>query len=757
MKLLVILVLTWALAHGVKGQSFDMDYSPLRCSGPIPKDFIAGAMEQFALDQEELEAQKAGKATNKEKKFLLSGSYAMSRLLTSGRVLFGDPLTEYCNKVMGIVLESNPGVKHNVRVYVVKSSEVNAFATDEGIIFVTVGLLSKLDNESQLAFILCHELVHHVKKHSIDIFFEKQEIDQGRGEYKRYSVEDRIMRSSIYNKEKEKEADLEGYRYFSRTPYSKAAPLEAMTLLEYAHVPFADSVFSVSFLEFGGLRFPDLYQLDSIQPVEGTADEEGETHPSISERRSYLESKVTDDTIGGSLFLVSQGEFNRVRETARFELCRLHLLDLDYGRTIYTCFLLLQQYPENKYLKVTLAKGLTGLSTYATGNDERDVLTTTSRVEGEMQRLYFLLNTLTEDGIAITAVVNNYRLVQQYKADAEVKRLYHNSVRELAENFNTLDEFARELPADFESIIDSIQPPEDKGKVKKGAFNPYEGKVVSVKTSLTRTERKEIEQQFLKYALTEPLRDEGFVDWFVDYRREIEEQEADDQLRESDYRSWLLKHKEELAEDRKAEVSGRRLGIDSLLIVSPEYIFLRPGLKSPFSISQSIEHKNVLVTQLEAYGNRCGLSATVLDASSMKSSETEEFNDLGVLNDWFDEVLERHDNRVMPGNQSEVDALSERYDVNYACWIAVIRSKDQYAGILKWLNIMGIASGPYIPYFLYKLVVPRMQYTTIALLYDLRSGEEVAVYHTTQRLRYNPGAPSAALYDLLWQIKTPKK
>lgn len=726
---------------GQAQQSFDLDYTPLKCAGPIPKDFLTGAMEQFEMEQEELEAEKSGKANKKEKKFLLSGSYAMSRMLTSGRVLFGDPLTLYCNKVMQRVLVANPSLKHNVRVYVVKSSEVNAFATDQGIILVTVGLLAKLENEAQLAFILSHELVHHLKKHTLDIYFERQDIARGRGEYNQYSIEDRIMQGSIYNKEKEKEADIEGYRYFSNTGYSKAAPIEVMTLLEYSHLPFAQPLFRVSFFEHGGLRFPDLYQLDSIQEVEGTADEEGETHPSIAERLEYLRDQLKGDTLEGDAFLVSEAEFLRTREIARMELCRLYLLEQEYGRAMYSCFILLNKYPDNRYLNVCMAKGLTGLATYATANDERDVLAATARVEGEMQRLYFLLNTLTEKGITVTAVVNNYRLHQKYPEDAEVRRLYHNSIRELAKNYESLSEFEKELPADFESIIDSMRPPENKGKVREEKYNPYEsgGTGVSVKTSLTRIERKEIEDRFLKYALVDVLKDEDFVDRFAEQRA-----------------GWVMRD-DDMPTSYYSQERGQRLGIDSVIMVSPEYVFLRPGLSNPFSISQSIEHKDDLLGRIQEYSEFCGLTTSLIDASVMRSDDLKEFNDLAVLNNWFDELLQRDNNEVMPANQAEVDSIIERYGTHYGCWLAVIRTKDQYARVLRWLNFFGIATGPFMPYFFYKMITPRSEYTTIALLYDLRTGEEVAAFYTNQRLRFNPGAPAAALYDILWQIKTPPR
>lgn len=60
-----------------------------------------------------------------------------------------------------------------------------------------MGLLAQLENEAQLAFILCHEIVHVEQNHNLEIFLEAKNIQRNIGNkqllselsYKNYLVE----------------------------------------------------------------------------------------------------------------------------------------------------------------------------------------------------------------------------------------------------------------------------------------------------------------------------------------------------------------------------------------------------------------------------------------------------------------------------------------------------------------------------------------------------------------------------------------
>ena len=50
---------------------------------------------------------------------------------------------------------------------VLESTDINAFSTPGGTIFITNGLLQRLNNESELAGVLAHEIVHVLRKHHL--------------------------------------------------------------------------------------------------------------------------------------------------------------------------------------------------------------------------------------------------------------------------------------------------------------------------------------------------------------------------------------------------------------------------------------------------------------------------------------------------------------------------------------------------------------------------------------------------------------
>ncbi|OFZ66042.1 MAG: peptidase M48 [Betaproteobacteria bacterium RBG_16_56_24] len=50
---------------------------------------------------------------------------------------------------------------------ILKTTDINAFATPGGTIFITHGLLKELNNESELAGVLAHEMVHVLRKHHL--------------------------------------------------------------------------------------------------------------------------------------------------------------------------------------------------------------------------------------------------------------------------------------------------------------------------------------------------------------------------------------------------------------------------------------------------------------------------------------------------------------------------------------------------------------------------------------------------------------
>ncbi len=126
-------------------------------------------------------------------------------------------------------------------------STVNAFALPGGQIFITMGLLSMLENEDQLAGILGHEIGHVIGRHGAEQM-AKQELTQGLisaadialaepGSPSAAAMISRYVASMInmkYGREDELESDKFAVRYMHDTGYDPAQMIEVMHILDRA-------------------------------------------------------------------------------------------------------------------------------------------------------------------------------------------------------------------------------------------------------------------------------------------------------------------------------------------------------------------------------------------------------------------------------------------------------------------------------------------------------------------------------------------
>ena len=125
---------------------------------------------------------------------------------------------------------------------------VNAFALPGGQIFVTHGLLARLENEAQLAGVLAHEVGHVVARHSAEQI-SKSELAQGlvgaagiagSGDYDsgQHSAQVAALVAQMmqlrYGRQDEIQADTLGVRMMAGAGYDPRAMIELMRILEQA-------------------------------------------------------------------------------------------------------------------------------------------------------------------------------------------------------------------------------------------------------------------------------------------------------------------------------------------------------------------------------------------------------------------------------------------------------------------------------------------------------------------------------------------
>jgi predicted Zn-dependent protease len=117
---------------------------------------------------------------------------------------------------------------------------INAFALPGGYIFITRGMLEKMENEAQLASVLAHETTHVVARHSSaqisrEIGFELAltvASSQTSGGAMQVAGIARQMIGLGYSRAQEREADLAGLDYMIKAGYDPHQMVTMMQILE---------------------------------------------------------------------------------------------------------------------------------------------------------------------------------------------------------------------------------------------------------------------------------------------------------------------------------------------------------------------------------------------------------------------------------------------------------------------------------------------------------------------------------------------
>jgi predicted Zn-dependent protease len=98
------------------------------------------------------------------------GRAVAANILGRYKIWNGNPaLTAYLNRICGAVTVNSPKpeIYNGYHVAILDTTEINAFATPGGHIFVTRGLISCTDSEDTLASVIAHEVAHIQLQHSI--------------------------------------------------------------------------------------------------------------------------------------------------------------------------------------------------------------------------------------------------------------------------------------------------------------------------------------------------------------------------------------------------------------------------------------------------------------------------------------------------------------------------------------------------------------------------------------------------------------
>jgi len=187
------------------------------------------------------------------------------------------------------ICDSNDIDKSKVKVHIMESSEVNAFALPNKHLILYTGLISASANEAELCGVICHELAHMEKNHVMKKLIKEVGLSvlismtAGKGGSDIIRSAAKHLSSSAYDRNLEKEADITAVDYMVK-----------------AHID------PEAFANF-------LYQFVDSESREGHPLTWISTHPDSRERAEYIieyskgKSKKTEE-------IVSHASWDKMKE-----------------------------------------------------------------------------------------------------------------------------------------------------------------------------------------------------------------------------------------------------------------------------------------------------------------------------------------------------------------------------------------------------------------------------------------------------------
>lgn len=269
-----------------------------------------------------LTQENAGFGQSASEQQLLSESRLEHADLRKRGLLLSDPeILGYIESVARPLIPATAARKVNFRFHVLRAPFVNAFAMPTGDIYLSVGLLARIENEAELAMVLAHEISHVVDRHA----FERYE-SQRSGLIAAHIADLLLFGTSLaylpymssmasFSREHETEADGGAIEILQATPYDLAAAAQLFT------------------------------RLSEVKKGEELAGSAYGTHPDNMSRLTAAKARIA--ALNPAPGKVGALEYAVVRGRLLFENIRLKLNERQYELALEAADLAVAAFPEN--------------------------------------------------------------------------------------------------------------------------------------------------------------------------------------------------------------------------------------------------------------------------------------------------------------------------------------------------------------------------------------------------------------------------
>ncbi len=368
------------------------DFSPVKEDSILLARLLANYQAQYKQELGQLP-----KLNKKDWQELYADRWKNIKEKFDGLEIYTDPEAQsYLDALAGEIVKANPVLKDQpFHCYFSRSYIPNAEYIGEGIILVNMGLFERLHDESEAAFILCHEIAHYILRHQENSMagyvatINSEEMQAGLrkirdAEYHKRVELERLTKgltfdSRRHSRDHEAQADSMGVELMLHTPFAAQGALTTLSLLDGIDKNDFDMGASLR-QNFDAKEYP--FQKKWLnretgllgghaQVQEEEISDSVKTHPSCKARMELLRPVVQGRGGGGGTgpgaqqggrrYVIDSVKFAGLQERFRYETIEYAYANEEYTESLFLSLQLLQSRPFDAYLIAHTGRLLNGL------------------------------------------------------------------------------------------------------------------------------------------------------------------------------------------------------------------------------------------------------------------------------------------------------------------------------------------------------------------------------------------------------------
>jgi hypothetical protein len=382
-------------------------FSKLESKGDFPKEF------SYYLSD----------TTNKDVK--------MSFLFSSGLVVYGSEINQYLDNIKDRLLSDFPDMKDQFSIYLYKSTAPNLYS-DGKVVMINLGIINKVENESELAFIIAHEIAHILLKH--------ERFKRDRKESVAYYEQD--LNNEYHNKTATQELEADEYaieKLYSKSGYSIKDIDNVFYLWNHIFANYEEQTFERSFFETPYYSFPNSYFLTSTAEMDAPSEEElkeikNKKPVNLLERTDHFELLKSNYNLNdGTPFIQPEAQFIYIRNLARFESLNVDMIFQNFDDLLYNVAVLIHQFPDNKFVNMICIAAHYDFYMQKMFSNEISILKNYKKVEGAKQYYHFFYNKLSKDELGMLALRYAWQASKVYPENPYFLKISKNIIKNLQE------------------------------------------------------------------------------------------------------------------------------------------------------------------------------------------------------------------------------------------------------------------------------------------------------------------------------------